>query len=157
MQNAGIIESKISHHLPVFCFLNYHNPSDDEVITKCPRYDYCETNMNNFISKLNTSLSEQFSIYNEATFIKFIEQFKKYSDECFKNVEEHCFKKSRRNYYVNPWVVVYKPPLQNNLKFRGRNCWVYYGMGIKFCDILRFDFFPVVRADDGNHSVFESF
>ena len=37
MQKAGIIESKISHHLPVFCFLNYHNPSDDEAITKCPR------------------------------------------------------------------------------------------------------------------------
>ena len=102
-QNAGIIESKISHHLPMFCFLNYYNPSDDKAITKCPRYDYCDTNAKNFISKLNTSLSEEFNVYSEATFIKFIERFKKYSDECFK-VEEHCFKKSRRNYYVNPWV-----------------------------------------------------
>ena len=87
----------------MFCFLNYHNTSCEEAVAKCPKYDYCETNMNNFLSKLIVSLNEKYDPYNETTFIKFIKQFKECSDECFR-VEEHSFKKSRRNFYVNPWA-----------------------------------------------------
>ena len=103
IQNAEIIESKVSHHSPVFCFLNYENASGEEAVSKCPKYDYCETNMNNFLSKFIIYLSEKYDPYNETTFIKFVKQFKECFDECFR-VEEHNFKKSRRNFYVNPWA-----------------------------------------------------
>ena len=73
------------------------------MVTKCPKYDYCETNMNNFLSKLQILQDERYDAYDEATFVKFVEQFKNYCDECFK-VEKHNFKKSRRNFYVNPWI-----------------------------------------------------
>ena len=95
--NAGILETKVSHHSPVFCYLNYNNSSDEETVTKCPKYDYCETNMNNFLSKLKILQDEQYDAYDEATFVKFVEQFRNYCDECFK-VEKHNFKKSRRNF-----------------------------------------------------------
>ena len=101
--NAGILETRVSHHSPVFCYLNYNNSSDEETVTKCPKYDYCETNMNNFLSKLQILQDERYDAYDEATFVKFVEQFKNYCDECFK-VEKDNFKKSRRNFYVNPWI-----------------------------------------------------
>ena len=59
--------------------------------------------MNNFLSKLQILQDERYDAYDEATFVKFVEQFKNYCDECFK-VEKHNFKKSRRNFYVNPWI-----------------------------------------------------
>ena len=59
--------------------------------------------MNNFLSKLQILQDERYDAYDEATFVKFVEQFKNYCDECFK-VEKDNFKKSRRNFYVNPWI-----------------------------------------------------
>ena len=37
-------------------------------------------------------------------------------------------------------LVVYKPPLRHNLKFRGVEMLIYYRIRIKFCDILGLDF-----------------
>ena len=62
-------------------------------------------NIQKFLKKLNTSLKNQYEIYNEENFVKFTQQFKKYSDsdESFR-VEGNSFKTSRRNFYINPWV-----------------------------------------------------
>ena len=103
LHSSGILECKISHHSPVFCYLNYDNSSVGDTDIKCPKYDYCEFNIQNFIKKLSSSLQGQYNVYTEASFEKFTKQFKKHCDECFR-VEEHSFKVSKRNFYVNPWV-----------------------------------------------------
>ena len=45
LQCAGIMECKVSHHSPVFCYLNYDNSSDENTDTKYPKYDYCDSNV----------------------------------------------------------------------------------------------------------------
>ena len=40
--NSGILENKVSHHSPIFCFMNYCLSSNPEEV-KCPKYDYCES------------------------------------------------------------------------------------------------------------------
>ena len=103
LQCAGIMECKVSHHSPVFCYLNYDYSSDEDVNIKYPKYDYCDSNIQKFLKKLNTSFEDQYKSYNEENFVKFTQQFKQYSDECFR-VEGQIFKVTRRNFYVNPWV-----------------------------------------------------
>ena len=78
MQCAGIMECR------VFCYLNYDNSSDEDTDTKYPKYGYCDSNVQGFLQKLNTSLQDQFNVYNEKNFVKFTQEFKKYSDECFR-------------------------------------------------------------------------
>ena len=103
LQCAGIMECRVSHHSPVFCYLNYDNSSDEDTDTKYPKYDYCDSNVQKFLQKLNTSLEDQYNVYNEENFVKFTQEFKKYSDECFR-VDEQGFKNSKRNFYANPWI-----------------------------------------------------
>ena len=101
LQCAGIMECKVSHHSPVFCYLNYDYSSDEDVDIKYPKYDYCD--IQKFLKKLNTSFEDQYKSYNEENFVKFTQQCKQHSDECFR-IEGQIFKASRRNFYVNPWV-----------------------------------------------------
>ena len=68
LQCAGIMECKVSHHSPVFCYLNYDNSSDEDVAIKYPKYDYCDSNIQKFLKKLNTSLEDQYKLYNEENF-----------------------------------------------------------------------------------------
>ena len=103
LESAGILEHKISHHSPIFCFLNYCNPPIKEEEFKCPKYDYCESNINNFLDNINISIYEQNYQYNDESFTKFVDQIKNLIEENFR-ADEHKFKKSRRNFYVNPWV-----------------------------------------------------
>ena len=103
LQCAGITECKVSHHSSVFCYLNYDNSSDENTDTKYPKYDYCDSNVQKFLQKLNTSLEDQCNVFSEENFVKFNQEFKKYSDECFR-VDGHSFKNSRQNFYANPWV-----------------------------------------------------
>ena len=50
--NSGIFENKVTHHSPVFSFMNYSLPSTAEQANKCPRYDYCESNIEFFCKNL---------------------------------------------------------------------------------------------------------
>ena len=104
--HAGILENKSSHHSPIFCFMNHfiHQRIDDDV--KCPKYDYCDSKIDDFLQKLDTSVLIQgytSSAYDTETFTKFVEGLKNEIELHFR-VEEQEFKKSRRNFYVNPWI-----------------------------------------------------
>ena len=102
LEIAGVLDNKISHHSPIFCFLNHCNPSIQVNELKGPKYDYCETNIDNFIDKVQ-HLNENSRQLNEADFTNFVTEIKRYSEECFK-IEDVSVKKSRRNFYVNPWI-----------------------------------------------------
>ena len=53
LHSSGILECKTSHHSPVFCYLNYDNSSGGDNDIKCPKYDYCESNIQKFLHNLN--------------------------------------------------------------------------------------------------------
>ena len=45
---SGVSESGISHHRPIFCFLEDTLPENETLTNIAPKYDYCETNMLEF-------------------------------------------------------------------------------------------------------------
>ena len=54
--NSGIFENKVSHHSPIFCFMNYFIPKKTEEQKKCPKCDYCESKLNDFLQKVYDSI-----------------------------------------------------------------------------------------------------
>ena len=102
LEIAGVLDNKISHHSPIFCFLNHRNPSIQVNELKSPKYDYCEANIDNFIDKVQ-HLNENSRQLKDAGFTNFVTEIKRYSEECFK-IEDGRVKKSCRNFYVNPWI-----------------------------------------------------
>ena len=48
-------EGKVSHHSPEFCFLNHFLPPEENEKIKCPEYDYCESKVDEFLSKIDDS------------------------------------------------------------------------------------------------------
>ena len=100
--NSGILEHKISHHSPIFCFINCSLPQTVEGI-KCPKYDYSASKVDEFIQKINQSTLFNFKHYNTKNFEKFVDNLKTEIELSFR-VDEKAFKKSKRNFYVNPWI-----------------------------------------------------
>ena len=102
--NSGILDNKISHHSPIFCFTNFCTTVKTEKQNKCPKYDYCESKVNEFLKKIDDSdFCNDDSTYDTESFIKFIDSLKNEIELCFR-VDEQEFKKSKRNFYVNPWI-----------------------------------------------------
>ena len=101
--SSGILENKVSHHSPIFCFMNHFLPPENDEHIKCPKYDYCESKVDEFLSKIDDSTFLKNCIYDTENFIKFIDTLKNEIELCFR-VDEQEFKKSKRNFYVNPWI-----------------------------------------------------
>ena len=75
--SSGILEYKVSHHSPIFCFMDYYiTPSIGEEI-KCPKYDYCESKVSNFLLKLGDSDLIDSYVYDVESFTKFVDNLKK--------------------------------------------------------------------------------
>ena len=100
LEIAGVLDNKISHHSPIFCFLNHCNPSIQVNELKSPKYDYCEANIDKFIDKVQ-HLNDNSRQLNEADFTNFATEIKRYSEECFK-IEDGSVKKSHRNFTLIP-------------------------------------------------------
>ena len=100
---SGILDRKVSHHAPLFCFMNLHEPLKKEEKIKIPKYDYCESKVNQFLEKIDDTMFLKDSKYDTESFIKFIDSLKNEIELNFR-VDEQQFQKSRRNFYVNPWI-----------------------------------------------------
>ena len=101
---SGILESKVSHHSPIFCFMDYSIPVQNEENNKCPpKYDYCQSNIDDFIQKIDDSYFSTEIKYDTGGFVDFINHLKGDIESSFR-VDEQKFKSSRRNFYVNPWI-----------------------------------------------------
>ena len=48
LQRAGVFESGVSHHRPIFCIIDDAVPKSDNLNYSLPKYDYSETNISNF-------------------------------------------------------------------------------------------------------------
>ena len=99
---SGTLESGVSHHLPIFIFLDCNTPSTDSKSSNTHKYDYCETNINKFIEEIE-NIKTQSIEYTEENYNIFIEFIKEKIDNVFK-VDEGTFKKSCRNMLIKPWI-----------------------------------------------------
>ena len=98
---AGLLDSRVSHHLPIFCILDCTAPQQDPSLSK-PKYDYCESNMNAFLKDMQFFSNETMH-YNEANFEDFVKKIKNLIEENFL-IESESFQKSKRNMIANPWI-----------------------------------------------------
>ena len=99
---AGVFESRVSHHLPIFCLLDCNTPQNDPSSKSIPKYDYCESNINKFMDEINPIKLNEFE-YTESNFEKFSHHIKDKIEDTFR-IDAENFKKSRRNVFVNPWI-----------------------------------------------------
>ena len=101
---SGILESKVSHHHPIFNIFTV-NLNETDNPTKCPRYDFCESNTNKFLGEIEGEMSKMIPVinFNEQGFEKFVEIFHAKIDDNFL-VDESKFKQSKRNRLSNPWI-----------------------------------------------------
>ena len=99
---AGVLESKVSHHYPIFCILSCSS-FDEEQQPKKFKYDYCQSNIDKFLDDMSQSLACEIPMYNESSFEIFVQKIKDHIENTFK-VESEQFSKSRRNIFENPWI-----------------------------------------------------
>ena len=104
IQLSGVISSGVSHHLPIFCIFDVCTETETSGSKHMPKYDFCESNVSDFIDKLKSEVCDYHSYYayNESEFNSFANKMTETIDECFKT--EGKFKPSKRNRLLNPWI-----------------------------------------------------
>ena len=70
---AGVLDSRVSHHYPIFCILDCQNPINNEKSLAKAKYDFCESNMNKFLDDISTVQHEDL-MYNEDSFVEFTDK-----------------------------------------------------------------------------------
>ena len=99
---AGVLDGGVSHHHPIFCLIEGEVPQTDNSVHKPPKYDYCESNFNNFQDQLSKIMLENIQ-YTEQSFENFVKVIKDKIDENFL-VNDDMVSKSKRNLLMNPWI-----------------------------------------------------
>ena len=57
-RKAGVLESRVSHHHPIFNFLTCNTKTNDHKTDKLPKFDFCQTNIDKFLTDIQTKISE---------------------------------------------------------------------------------------------------
>lgn len=99
---SGLLECKVSSHIPIFAIFNYEQPIDSSDSRNAPKYDYCQSNMDTFVTAMN-SVKDLDLEYTEDMFSVFVNSIKHKVDEVFK-IDEGSVTKSKRNMAAKPWV-----------------------------------------------------
>ncbi|NRB82089.1 MAG: hypothetical protein HRU38_26130 [Saccharospirillaceae bacterium] len=104
IQLSGVISSGVSHHLPIFCIFDVCTETETSANKPMPKYDFCESNISDFIDKLKSEVCNyhNYYAYNESEFTSFANRMTETIDGCFKT--EGKFKPSKRNRLLNPWI-----------------------------------------------------
>ena len=94
---AGVFESGVSHHHPIFCFFEDVVPKIEIVTTTKPKYDYCESNLGGFELDMrelaitgNEYSESSFNIFVNAIKIKIDNNFRTESDSTKKSTRKAC-------------------------------------------------------------------
>ena len=101
--NSGVLKSTTSHHHPIFCVVKCQRKYENWTETALPKYDYCESNMNQFKSDIEASIYRETFVLNEEGFGNFVTTLNQKIDMHFQ-VDTSNGKVSRRNRLVNPWI-----------------------------------------------------
>ena len=100
---SGILESKISHHNPIFCFISCNIKESQNDTKPKPKYDYCESNIESFLSDIGRDIYQSNFSYDEKGFEKFVETVHEKIELNFK-VDSTAGFQSKRNRLMNPWI-----------------------------------------------------
>ena len=101
--HTGVIDTTTSHHHPIFCTLKCQSSTLNPDDTSSPKFDYCETNMNNFIADIECNIYRKYFEATEEGFEVFITSIKDKIDHHFQ-VELSSNRGSKRNRLLNPWI-----------------------------------------------------
>ena len=93
---SGTIKDKLLHHLPIFQIFDWKNVSSNKV-KHMQYYDYCNSNVDNFIKTLERKLNEN----PPQEFSSFFKKFHKVMDDTCKLDKPKCSKRTAMN---NPWI-----------------------------------------------------
>jgi hypothetical protein len=93
---SGTIKDKLLHHLPIFQIIDWKITSKDKVKT-IQYYDYCNSNIENFVSSLDMELKDN----PPPEFSSFDKKFREIMDKTCKLDKPKCSKRTAMN---NPWI-----------------------------------------------------
>ena len=99
---SGVLESVVSHHHPIFSVLKCQRIDSHQTDTRTPRYDYCETNMNNFLEDIEQSIGNTQFRETEDGFEQFLSTLNEKIDLHFQ--VDPSAGHSKRNRLLNPWI-----------------------------------------------------
>ena len=99
---AGILESTVSHHSPVFCILSGFMLVTKDKANFLPKYDYSETNKIKFLNDVENTIYKKTIHYTEENFEIFNKLINSKIDENFK--VDSKMQTSKRNKLYNPWI-----------------------------------------------------
>ena len=102
---SGILDSKVSDHHPIFCFFDCPTEdSNSDNSSSLPKYDFCESNVDKFLSELSMGLNSNAFDYNsEEGFEDFVNLINETIDINLLT-DKTAFCKSKRNRLLNPWI-----------------------------------------------------
>ena len=100
---SGVLESMVSHHKPIFAFLSCKKKSRNNLASPNFKYDYCETNMQSFLSEIYNEVFLVAHQFDENGFEKFVSKVNEKIESNFKT-EISTQNKSKRNRLMNPWI-----------------------------------------------------
>ena len=104
IQSAGVFESGVSHHHPIFCFIKDETPKIENSSNRDPKYDYCESNMNKFECDMEQMHQTNANLdYTEANFIAYVNEIKLKIENIFL-IKSESKSTSKRTILCNPWI-----------------------------------------------------
>ena len=104
IQSAGVFESGVSHHRPIFCFIKDETPKIENSSNRDPKYDYCESNMNKFECDMEQMHQTNANLdYTEANFIAYVNEIKLKIENIFL-IKSESKSTSKRTILCNPWI-----------------------------------------------------
>ena len=101
--NAGVLESRVSDHHPIFYFSRCNIKACNSKSDKLPKFDFCQTNTDKFLIDVETKITASEFEYSEASFVVFNDLLSSLLNDNFV-VDESKFGNSRRNRLINPWI-----------------------------------------------------
>lgn len=99
---SGVLENMVSHHRPIFCLTSCSISERKQNISSYPKYDYNESNVDEFLSDIKVSINDVEFEYTTDNFENFNNLINDKIDEHFKI--DDAIKRTKRNRLLNPWI-----------------------------------------------------
>ena len=102
--HSGVLKSKVSHHNPIFSVIECKQKCSSNELPALPKYDYCESNIENFLDDIKMNVCQDKFPTNEAGFDNFVTVLNQKIDFYFQTEPATSKIISKRNRFINPWI-----------------------------------------------------
>ena len=102
--HSGVLKSKVSHHNPIFSVIECKQKCSSNELPALPKYDYCESNIENFLDDIKMNVCQDKFPTNEAGFDNFVTVLNQKIDFYFQTEPATSKIISKRNHFINPWI-----------------------------------------------------